>query len=250
MTSPRSSAVASPLPDGKVLIAGGYNGSNYLATAEIFDPATNTFSAAGVGSMSTPRFDSAAAPLPDGRVLVAGGFNGTTDLASAEVFDPKTKTFSSTGIGPLSTARTGAAAAALKDGRVLVAPAAARARARTSAAPRSSAPPTPSASKLKGNKLKVTVESAGKVEVTQVTGGHRALLAKKGKRKLLKPSSASGGPGTITVTLKLTKRAKKTLKAKHKLKIKANVTFTPQGGLANTQPAKLKIKKKARKHSG
>ena len=40
-----------------------------------------------------------------------------------------------------------------------------------------------------------------------------AFAAKKKKQKLLlNPSSASGGPGTITVPLALTKTAKKTLK--------------------------------------
>ena len=36
-------------------------------------PATNTFSSAGIGSMTVPRREAAAAPLPDGRVLLAGG---------------------------------------------------------------------------------------------------------------------------------------------------------------------------------
>ncbi len=45
----------------------------YLSSAEVFDPATDSFSSAGIGSMSRPRASAAAAPLPDG-VLVAGGY--------------------------------------------------------------------------------------------------------------------------------------------------------------------------------
>ena len=71
------------------MIAGGSNGDfgeNYLASAEAFDPATNSFSSAGIGSMTTARTGAVAAPLPDGRVLVAGGYDGSTRFSSAEIF--------------------------------------------------------------------------------------------------------------------------------------------------------------------
>jgi Ca2+-binding RTX toxin-like protein len=127
MGTPRWAAAAAPLPDGRVLVAGGFyfdfgDGSDhFLSSAEVFDPATGTFSSAGIGSMSVPRFGAAAAPLPDGRVLVAGGNNGSSDLSSAEVFDPATNQFSSSGMGSMVTARFAPAAAPLPDGRVLVA---------------------------------------------------------------------------------------------------------------------------------
>jgi RTX calcium-binding nonapeptide repeat (4 copies)/Kelch motif len=131
MSVPRTGAVAAPLPDGRVLIAGGFHeggpfGGTYLSSAEVFDPATNTFSSAGIGSMTRTRRGAVAAPLPDGRVLVAGGnFDEFTrmyacPISSAEVFDPATNTFSSTGIESMLFGRVGAAAAPLADGRVLV----------------------------------------------------------------------------------------------------------------------------------
>ena len=40
---------ATLLADGRVLIAGGYNGSNDTPDAEIFDPATGTFRSSGSG---------------------------------------------------------------------------------------------------------------------------------------------------------------------------------------------------------
>ncbi len=42
------------------------------------------------------------------------------------------------------------------------------------------------------------------------------------------------------MALKLTKTAKK----KHKVKVKAAITFTPTGGTANSQTKGLKVKKK------
>ncbi len=126
MGTARYAAVAAPLKDGRVLVAGGFYddgaGDHYLASAEVFDQAPNSFSSVGIGSMSVPRHGAAAAPLPDGRVLVAGGdYNDGADhfLASAEVFNPATNAF--TPVGDMGVARVRATAAPLPDGRVLVA---------------------------------------------------------------------------------------------------------------------------------
>jgi hypothetical protein len=113
----RAFGAAAPLPDGRVLVAGG---PQPVASAEVFNPPTNTFSSAGIGSMATPRTGAVAAPLPDGRVLVAGGSDDAGALASAEVFDPATNSFSSAGIGSMSVPRVYAVAAPLPDGSVLV----------------------------------------------------------------------------------------------------------------------------------
>jgi len=100
MVRARAGHTATKLQDGRVLLAGGWfliapGQSATTATAEIFDPATNTFTA--TGSMTTQRADHAAALLPDGRVLITGGGRlvGTflEDLATAEVFDPTTGIF-------------------------------------------------------------------------------------------------------------------------------------------------------------
>jgi hypothetical protein len=84
---------------------------------------------------------------------------------------------------------------------------------------------------VKGKKLTLTLDSAGAVEVTDGGG------------KNLKPSSATGGPGEAVVTLKLAKKAKRKLKEKGKVTVRAEVTFTPTGGTAASQTAKLKLKK-------
>jgi Kelch motif protein/galactose oxidase-like protein len=75
------------LPNGKVLIAGGVtSGGVFLASAELYDPATGTFSP--TGSMGTARLAYALALLPTGKVLIAGGYNSSGSLASAELYTP------------------------------------------------------------------------------------------------------------------------------------------------------------------
>jgi hypothetical protein len=72
------------LPDGKVLVAGGYDGTDRLASALVFNPSTGTYTA--TGSMNSPRQGAAVAPLPDGRILIAGGLSVLpTRLATAEI---------------------------------------------------------------------------------------------------------------------------------------------------------------------
>ena len=90
----RSGHTATLLPDGRVLIVGG--GVPALnrftcpevctATAEIWDPALDSFSS--TGSLTDARMNHTATLLPDGRVLVVGG--GLLDwvTGSAEVYDP------------------------------------------------------------------------------------------------------------------------------------------------------------------
>ena len=124
----RAYAAASVLPGGQVLIAGGYAPGRYLRSAELFNPATGTFTAlpaSGETQLHTGRMDVVAAPLPNGDVLIAGGRDqDETVLKSAELFNPAADTFTAlpaAGATELQSARTEAIAAALPGGEVLIA---------------------------------------------------------------------------------------------------------------------------------
>ena len=61
------------------------------ATAEIYNPATNSTTL--TGSMSTARTQHTATLLQDGTVLIVGGQTGGVRIATAETYDPVTGTF-------------------------------------------------------------------------------------------------------------------------------------------------------------
>ena len=151
MGTGRAAQTATLLPNGKVLIAGGFNSTEVLATAEIFDPATGTFTA--TGNMTAARFSHTATLLENGpaatngKVLITGGSDSLTalsfhgfqpadslakakapvtegstsslDLATAELYDPTTGTFTAT--GSMSELRVQHSATLLSNGKVLVA---------------------------------------------------------------------------------------------------------------------------------
>lgn len=142
----RTAPSAAVLPDGRILVAGGYfyTGDTSarvvapqgrlaayrpgwtagaapgiladvepppvgtgLATAELYDPASGSWSA--TGSMTYARFGAAAATLADGRVLIVGsGSGGDSGVAkvderayvTAEIYDPKIGRFTLAGSLP------------------------------------------------------------------------------------------------------------------------------------------------------
>lgn len=115
MATARAGHSAVVLPDGRVLVSGGWTGERATSSAEIYDPATARWMPAG--EMTAARASHSAVSLPDGRVLITGGgAGGLGDLATAEVFDPDTSTFSA--IGPMQTNHY--LATALANGRVLL----------------------------------------------------------------------------------------------------------------------------------
>jgi Galactose oxidase, central domain len=105
------------LPMRKVLIVGG---SERDTRAELFDPATSTFSS--TGSMTTPRSGATTTLLANGKVLVAGGLGEGTSflpiLDTAELYDPPSGTFQAT--GNMIVQRVRNTATSLDDGRVLI----------------------------------------------------------------------------------------------------------------------------------
>lgn len=120
MTMPRAHHTATRLPDGRVLVAGGYTQPSDdvprapTATAEIYDPVSGTWSV--TGQMSNPRARHEALRLANGDVMVQGGH---TTLAGpvAEIFDAATGTWRAVtaGVGD------GSSATLLRSGQILIA---------------------------------------------------------------------------------------------------------------------------------
>jgi hypothetical protein len=76
MSESRWGHTATLLPDGNVLMAGGYGDPG---SAELYDPAAGTFTA--TGRMTATRSGHTATLLPNGKVLIAGGdASGTAEL--------------------------------------------------------------------------------------------------------------------------------------------------------------------------
>jgi hypothetical protein len=117
----RHGHTATLLTDGSVLVTGGEGQKAgqfpILASAERFDPQTNTFNT--LDPLNEGRALHKAVRLQDGRVLIIGGINEDGVLASAELFDPATGRFAP--VGAMLVPRFVAVASLLPDGRVLVA---------------------------------------------------------------------------------------------------------------------------------
>jgi hypothetical protein len=134
MSVPRLGHSLTLLADGRVMaaggsalesdeVAGGGQTIRTVATTEIFDPATDTWSAAA--GMATPRFEHTATLLGDGRVFMVGGLGpggeGTEQdlpLRSTEFYDPAADAFVNS--TDLAEGRANHAAALLNDNAVVV----------------------------------------------------------------------------------------------------------------------------------
>jgi hypothetical protein len=104
----------STLENGKILVTGGYNGANWLAMAELYDPGAGTWSM--TSSMAGSRNFHTATPLGkssisitflndqssfnmkqgNGKILVAGGRDALAHVPVAELYVPVTDTTTTT----------------------------------------------------------------------------------------------------------------------------------------------------------
>ena len=75
-----------------------------MSSAELYDPATGSWSSPTAGSLAPHANVHTATLLPDGEVLVAGGIGTNYSLSSAELYQPKLYTTAETGAPPVASA--------------------------------------------------------------------------------------------------------------------------------------------------
>ena len=119
MGTPRTGHSAVRLLEGRLLVVGGYPEDEpdlALTSAELYDPATGTWSP--TGTMLRPAGGFQATLLRDGRVLVGDVDDPASDspVFGAEVYDPVSGTWTATG----RMVTHGGVATLLADGKVLV----------------------------------------------------------------------------------------------------------------------------------
>lgn len=117
LNTERFGHTATLLPNGMVLVVGGWNmGSGYLTNAELYNPSCNNW--LPTSPMSTARLFHTATLLPNGKVLVAGGKNALGATSTAELYDYQTNTW--TTISTMPDTRVYHTATLLPDGTVLI----------------------------------------------------------------------------------------------------------------------------------
>jgi hypothetical protein len=114
LTTPRCNASSTVLSSGRFLVAGGYDGSNAIASTELFDPSTKNWTV--TGSLPGPRQGDGATLLSSGDAVVIGGLGGSV---TAEVYRENSGSWIESPQA-LSFARYGATDTLLPDGHLLV----------------------------------------------------------------------------------------------------------------------------------
>lgn len=104
LSQARGQHTASLLPNGKIMVAGGTDGTVTLASAELLDPSTSTWVSAG--TMTYSRSNHTATMMPNGNILVAGGYTQgvtTGSISGTDIYFPSENTWVRT--TPMNMAR-------------------------------------------------------------------------------------------------------------------------------------------------
>lgn len=108
------------LPDGRILAVTGHPlGGASIASAEIYDPTTNSWTSTGALNLARNGVQpNGLTVLPNTKILISGSGVNSRSVHEAELYDPETGTWTET--GSMSTPRTVHQTVRLDDGRVLV----------------------------------------------------------------------------------------------------------------------------------
>jgi uncharacterized repeat protein (TIGR03803 family) len=118
MSQAHYSDIATLLPNGLVLVAGGRNdGGGIVTGAELYDSAAGTWT--DTGDMNQDRSSFTATLLPNGKVLVIAGYTDSGESSSAEIYDPGTGVWMN--VAPMNYSTDSQTATLLTNGLVLVA---------------------------------------------------------------------------------------------------------------------------------
>lgn len=99
----RDGHTATLLPNGSIVVAGGENNNQALASTEVYSQGSWKYS----GNLNVARANASAVLLPNGSILVAGGCTGgclSSATASAEIYNPISGAWTKT--GSMAKART------------------------------------------------------------------------------------------------------------------------------------------------
>jgi hypothetical protein len=121
LNTARHAQTTTLLPNGKVLLVGGVNGSSEVAASELFDPSTSIFTVAS--NLIIPRYGHTASLLPNGKVLISGGSSAGSVQIHSEVYDPVVAVFTvsnSSSNGDLANARMYHSASLLPNSQIVV----------------------------------------------------------------------------------------------------------------------------------
>jgi RHS repeat-associated protein len=124
MSKERNGHTATVLPNGKVLVVGGTDGSTVFSSAELYDRTTGTWASAG--NMNGARkyhtavlLNTSSNPTTSGKVLIAGGASSSSTLTTAQLYSPSSGTWANA--PNMNASRYQHTATLLSNGRVLVA---------------------------------------------------------------------------------------------------------------------------------
>jgi len=191
MFTARTRAEAVRLADGRVLVVGGFRltatGADImLASAELYSPATGTWSRAA--SLPSPRSGFSLNLLPGGKVLLAGGYDpGFRQTSTAYLYTPADNTWKST--GRMTLPRADHVGLTLRNGTVL-------------AAGGTTAPPSATAATRTSETYSVTTGRWTRAGLmTRARTHHQGALLAGRSGVVLVAGGDAGGAGTRTAEL-------------------------------------------------